>query len=124
MPEAVVLSALLRLERSTPEAVQAKMDEHVLYRRRTQPPGASLGSMFKNPQGDSAGRLIEAAGLKGYRVGSAQISSIHANFFINLGQATAADVYRLIQTAQQAVNDKFGVGLELEIELIGDWKTS
>jgi UDP-N-acetylmuramate dehydrogenase len=117
----VVLAAQLSLQRSTPQAVQAKIDQFVAYRRRTQPPGASMGSMFKNPSGDYAGRLIEAAGLKGLRVGNAQISELHANFFINLGDACAADVYELIQKAQQAVADQFGVGLELEVELLGDW---
>lgn len=123
-PEGVVLSARLRLDHSSPEATQAKLEEFVVQRRRTQPPGASMGSMFKNPPGDYAGRLIEAAGLKGYRSGNAQISALHANFFINLEQASAADVYHLIQVARKAVSEKFGVELELEIELIGDWKTT
>ena len=119
--QAVVLDAQLRLQRSTPEVVQAKMDEYVNYRRRTQPPGASMGSMFKNPPGDYAGRLIEAAGLKGVQVGDAQISILHANFFINHGEATAADIYALIELAKRAVAEKFGVHLELEIELVGNW---
>jgi UDP-N-acetylmuramate dehydrogenase len=119
--QAAVLAATLRLERSTPEAVQARMDEFVAHRRRTQPPGASLGSMFKNPPGDYAGRLIEAAGLKGARSGDALISPVHANFFINLGQARAADFYALIGLARQAVQERFGIQLELEIELLGEW---
>lgn len=119
--EAVVLSALLRLETSTPEAVQTKMDEFGEYRRNTQPPGASMGSMFKNPVGDYAGRLIEAAGLKGARIGDAQISPKHGNFFINIGKATSADIYELIQLARKGVEDKFGIQLELEIELLGEW---
>jgi len=117
----IVLSALLRLERSDSQEVQARIDAFVAQRRRTQPPGASMGSMFKNPLGDYAGRLIEAAGLKGYRTGGAQISPLHANFFINLGQASAADIRSLIELAQQTVADKFGVKLELEIELVGEW---
>jgi UDP-N-acetylmuramate dehydrogenase len=80
-----------------------------------------MGSMFKNPPGDYAGRLIEAAGMKGIRIGNAQISSLHANFFINQGEANAADVFSLIQMARQAVANKFGVKLELEIELVGEW---
>lgn len=122
-PDSIVLSGLLRLEVSTPQAVQAKMDEYSEKRRRTQPPGASMGSMFKNPPGDYAGRLIEACGLKGRRIGDAEISSLHANFFINRGQATAADIYSLILAAQEAVFDTFGIRLELEIERIGVWKT-
>jgi UDP-N-acetylmuramate dehydrogenase len=119
--QTVVLRAALRLERSTQEVVQKKIDEYVAYRRQTQPPGASMGSMFKNPPGDYAGRLIEAAGLKGSRVGNAQISTLHANFFINHGQASAADIWTLIKTAQQKVAEQFGVKLELEIELVGQW---
>lgn len=118
---AIVLAALLSLEQSTPAEVQAKIASFVEYRHRTQPPGASMGSMFKNPSGDYAGRLLEEAGLKGKQVGDAQISDLHANFFINLGQATAEDVFDLIQLAKNKVLDKFGVELELEIELVGDW---
>ena len=118
----LILVALLRLERSQPEAVQAKVDEYTEFRHRTQPPGASMGSMFKNPPGDFAGRLIEAAGLKETTVGDAAISSLHANFFTNRGNATAQDIYRLIELARKTVDRKFGVHLELEIELIGDWE--
>lgn len=120
-PQAVVLAVLLKLEHSDPQTVQAKIDEFVDHRRQTQPPGASMGSMFKNPPGDFAGRLIEAAGLKGTRVGNAQISPLHGNFFINLGGAAATDVYRLIELARRTVVEKFGVHLELEVELIGEW---
>ena len=77
--------------------------------------------MFKNPPGDFAGRLIEAAGLKGTRIGDAEISSVHANFFINHGQATAANIGRLIQTGPRNCWEKFAVKLELEMELLGDW---
>jgi len=120
-PQAIVLSATLKLVRSTQEAVQAKMTEIAEKRRHAQPPGASMGSMFRNPPGDYSGRLIEAAGLKGTRVGGAVISSRHANFFINNGNATAADIYALIEMAQRAVASKFSVKLELEIELVGDF---
>ena len=117
----VVLAGLLQLQRGDPQVIREKMDELVAFRRRTQPPGASTGSMFKNPPGDYAGRLIEAAGLKGVRVGDAQISPLHANFFINQGNATASDFYTLIQQARRTVADKFAVQLDLEIELIGEW---
>jgi UDP-N-acetylmuramate dehydrogenase len=120
-PQVVVLSATLRLGRSTPAAVQARMDEIAEKRRKIQPPGASTGSMFRNPPGDYAGRLIEAAGLKGARIGGAEISPQHANFFINSSNATAADIRALIELARNAVAEKFGVKLELEIELIGEW---
>jgi UDP-N-acetylmuramate dehydrogenase len=115
------LAALLRLEHATPEVVQARIDEYGNYRHQTQPLGASMGSIFKNPQGDYAGRLVDAAGLKGTCVGDAQISTLHANFFINLGQASATEIFALIQLAKKTVFEKFGVALALEIELIGDW---
>ena len=117
----VVLSAMLELHRSTEDEIRAEMAEFLEYRRRTQPPGASMGSMFKNPEGDYAGRLIDHAGLKGSRQGDAEISNLHANFFINHGSASAADVRSLIILAQQTVKERFDVELELEIELIGDW---
>lgn len=117
----LVLAARLRLAHSTPESVQARSDELVAYRKRTQPPGASLGSIFKNPPGDYAGRLIEAAGLKGARIGGAQISPVHANFFINLGNASASDLRALIRLAQETVSEKLGVDLDPEIELFGEW---
>lgn len=116
-----VISAKFRIQKGkAPNLLQriAEMDEH---RRRTQPKEASVGSIFKNPPGDFAGRLIEAVGLKGKQVGGAQISSLHANFFVNLGGATAQDILVLIRRARQAVEEKFGVLLELEIEPIGDW---
>ena len=77
--------------------------------------------MFKNPPGDKAGRLLEAAGLKGKSIGNATISSQHANFFINNGLTKAVDMRALIELAQKAVLDQFGIKLELEVELIGEW---
>lgn len=117
----VILSAEMRLEHSTKEAVSVKISKFSERRKATQPPGASMGSMFKNPPGDFAGRLIEAAGLKGTRIGTAEISPVHANFFINHGQTKAEDVRALVNLAQKTVAEKFGVTLELEIELIGEW---
>ena len=120
----VVLGAELMLSEGAPEALQATVEAFAAHRKRTQPPGASMGSMFKNPPGDSAGRLIDAAALKGARVGQAEISPLHANFFVNLGQARAADVLALIHKAHAAVLAQFGVDLELEVELIGEWGRS
>lgn len=119
--KAIVLSAMLRLKNSTREVVSAKIDEFSERRKSTQPPGASMGSMFKNPEGDHAGRLIEAAGLKGTRIGNAEISTRHANFFINHGETLAEDVRALVRLTQKTVFEKFGVNLELEVELVGDW---
>jgi UDP-N-acetylmuramate dehydrogenase len=117
----VVLAAEFELKRGDSEEMQAKVETFVSHRKRTQPPGASIGSMFKNPPGDYAGRLIEAVGLKRARVGGAEISPVHANFFVNRGSAKARDVYTLIALAQSKVREMFGVELELEIELVGDW---
>jgi UDP-N-acetylmuramate dehydrogenase len=120
--EAVVLKAVFGLEYSTPDDSKAKMSAFVEQRKRTQPSGASMGSMFKNPEGDYAGRLIEAAGLKGTQQGAARISPLHSNFFINLGDATAADVWDLIQLVRERVATQFGIELHLEVELFGDWE--
>ena len=117
----VVLTAVLEVERSTPEACKSRMREYAAQRAKTQPAGASMGSMFKNPPGDYAGRLIEQAGLKGYSQGAVQISEMHANFFINHGDGTAQDVWRLIEEARERVFRQFGVRLELEVELVGAW---
>ncbi len=115
----IILAARLKLERSSRRSVQEKMEAFTARRRSTQPQGASMGSMFKNPPGDYAGRLIEAAGLKGTRIGNAEISNVHANFFINHGKASAADIGELIRIARETVAEKFGVELELEVELVG-----
>jgi len=119
--QCVVLAARLKLSYSESDLVQQKMDEFSTKRRQTQPPGASMGSMFKNPAGDHAGRLIEAAGLKGTRIGGVEISHVHANFFVNNEHATANDITRLIDLAQKKVHDQFGIKLELEIEKLGEW---
>ncbi len=119
--KAVALSAELSLKNSTKEEVTVKIEQFSAHRKATQPPGASMGSMFKNPPGDYAGRLIEAAGLKGARVGNAEISPLHGNFFINHANTKAEDIRALIQLVQKTVKESQGVDLELEIELIGEW---
>ena len=119
--KAVVLSAELSLKIATKEEVTVKIEQFGERRKSTQPPGASMGSMFKNPEGDYAGRLIEAAGLKGTRIGNAEISPVHGNFFVNHGQTKASDIRALIELTQKTVADKFGVKLELEVELVGEW---
>jgi UDP-N-acetylmuramate dehydrogenase len=122
--EAVVLAATFAVRRAEAEATRARLQEYVAYRQRTQPPGASWGSMFKNPQGDFAGRLIESVGMKGTRIGEAEISPVHANFFVNRGGARASDVAELLLRARRKVEAEAGIRLELEIELIGDWPSS
>ena len=117
----VVLSATFNAVKSSREEAWEKIKEFQAHRKSTQPPGASMGSMFKNPPGDFAGRLIEAAGLKGRRIGRAMISPVHANFIINLEGAKARDIWQLMNIAQEKVEEQFGITLEPEIELIGDF---
>ncbi len=120
--QAVILSAGLILHPAQPEDIQARLDEYLDKRKTSQPAGASLGSIFKNPEGDFAGRLIEEAGLKGTRIGGAEISSKHGNFFLNDEKAKAQDIYDLIRLAQKKVMEQFGIELETEIELLGSFK--
>jgi UDP-N-acetylmuramate dehydrogenase len=119
--DGIVLLAELALKNSTKEEVTVKIEQFSAHRKLTQPPGASMGSMFKNPEGDYAGRLIEAVGLKGTRIGNAEISPVHGNFFINHANTKAEDIRALIVLAQKTVKEKLGVTLELEVELIGEW---
>jgi len=119
--KAVVLAAELSLKNSTKEEATVNVQQFGAHRKATQPPGASMGSMFKNPNGDYAGRLIEAAGLKGTRIGNAEISPVHGNFFINHGATKAGDIRALIELVQNTVKAKYDVELELEIEFVGDW---
>lgn len=118
---AIISNILIELEPESPIEIKKRMEEYNSYRKQTQPPGATIGSMFKNPEGDYAGRLIEASGLKGHTIGGAQISAKHANFFLNVNDATAWDVYRLAEHARQIVERDHNVTLELEIERIGRW---
>jgi UDP-N-acetylmuramate dehydrogenase len=115
----IVLRADFEMRRDDPHACIARMNQSTEHRRRTQPTEPSVGSMFKNPPGDYAGRLIDVAGLKGTRVGGIEVSRVHANFFINRGGATANDVIQLIEMVRARVRDKFGIELELEIEIVG-----
>ena len=117
----LVLSAQLAFAEGDPAEIESTMDAFVAYRKQTQPPGASLGSIFKNPPDDYAGRLIESCGLKGYSIGGAQVSPVHANFFINREGATAEDYYRLIQYVREVVHMQTGLWLEPEVELVGEW---
>jgi UDP-N-acetylmuramate dehydrogenase len=119
-PGAVIVSTLFRVTSAQPEAVRAEVERLRAQRAETQPLDLpSCGSVFKNPPGDFAGRLIEAAGLKGLRVGNAEISALHANFILNRGGACAADVLTLIERAQQAVAERFHVRLDPEVRVIG-----
>jgi UDP-N-acetylmuramate dehydrogenase len=117
----IVLAAEFRLKPEPVAELEARAERFLAQRRATQPTEASIGSIFKNPTGDYAGRLIEAAGLKGRCLGQAQISPVHANFIVNLGGARAAEVWGLIQLARDTVYERFGVCLELEILRVGRW---
>lgn len=117
----VVLSAELQLVPESADVLAARAESFAAYRKERQPGGASTGSMFKNPENFYAGYLIDTAGLKGFRVGDAVISEKHANFFINEGEATAEDVRLLIAEAWNSVREQFGIEMELEVELVGDW---
>jgi UDP-N-acetylmuramate dehydrogenase len=121
-PAEIVLAAVFRLTPADPAEIGARLDEIRRWRRAHQPLGIpSAGSVFRNPPGDSAGRLIDAAGLKGYRVGGAVVSERHANFIVNDRRGTAADVRLLAERVRQTVLDAAGVELTFEIELVGDW---
>ena len=120
-PSEIILQLGIRLQKENPEKLRATIEEYKLHRKMTQPAQKSAGSVFKNPSGDYAGRLIDQAGLKGKTHGKAQISQRHANFIVNLGGARAADVIALIVEARNRVHEQFGVDLELEVELRGEW---
>ena len=123
----VVLNANFRLDFGDVEAIKQTADGYLQHRRRTQPVEPSIGSTFRNPPGDYAGRLIEAAGLKGTRAGGVEVSELHANFLINrggVGSAQASDVLALMQQIQHVVEDRFGVRLEPEVQLVGEWPES
>ncbi len=122
LPRRVVLTAEIELTPEPVETLMARADGFTAHRRQSQPAGATMGSMFKNPENYYAGYLIDSAGLKGYRVGGARISEKHANFFINEGGATAEDVRRLIAEAWNTVREQFGIEMQLEVELVGDWE--
>ena len=117
----VVLAATFDLQPGEPDTLAARADGILEWRKTRHPSGATMGSTFKNPPGSHAGYLIEQAGLRGYRTGGAQISELHGNFFMNTGAATAADVLALIEHARSVVKQQFGVEMELEIELVGEW---
>jgi UDP-N-acetylmuramate dehydrogenase len=120
----IVLSANFRLDLGDAETIKATADQYLQHRRRTQPVEPSVGSTFRNPPGDFAGRLIEAAGLKGTRHGGVEVSELHANFLINrggVGTASAGDVLALMRKVQQTVQERFGVHLEPEVQLVGEW---
>jgi UDP-N-acetylmuramate dehydrogenase len=125
LPEGIIVGALLKLKPAPPEEIRARMDVSLNHRRKTQPlelPNA--GCIFKNPVGDSAGRIIDELKLKGRRIGNAQVSEKHANFIVNRGKATASDVLALIDEIRDRVKREKGIELALEVKIVGEDKNS
>ncbi len=119
----LVIEAKFQLERGDGEAAKALMAKLTKERNETQPiKTKNSGSVFKNPPGDSAGRLVQAAGLKGAREGNAVVSTLHGNFIVNEGGATAVEVRRLIERIQAEVRRRFNLELETEVEMVGRFK--
>lgn len=117
----VILSSKIKLEKGNVDEIKLKMDEYRIARNEKQPVNfPSAGSTFKRPEGYFAGKLIEDAGLKGYRIGGAEVSTLHAGFVINANNATAKDILNLISYIQKTVNEKFGVDLKTEVKIIGE----
>ncbi len=117
-----ILSAELSLKADERSNIISRVDSYLQYRSSTQPLATSnCGSVFKNPEGKAAAQLLEQAGLKGTVIGGARISERHANFIINEKQASAIDVRALMKRAQEKVFEKFGVQLEPEVKLVGEW---
>jgi len=114
------LSAVFRGTPSTPEEVEQRTRDYAAKRKASQPAGASAGCIFRNPEGDKAGRLVDAAGLKNARVGAARVSDVHANFILNDGGATASEVLALVEKVRAEVLKKDGVRLETEVQVIGE----
>lgn len=121
LPHQVVVWAEFQLGKGERERSERELAEIVRWRRDNQPGGQNAGSVFTNPPGDSAGRLVEAAGLKGYRVGSAQVSTKHANFIQADAGGSADDVIRLITEVRRMVADRTGVLLDIELKVVGPW---
>ena len=121
LPKGIVIGAWMQLASAEKNTIQLATKQYLQYRKTTQPltlPNA--GSVFKNPTGDSAGRLIESAGLKGLRIGDAEVSTKHANFIVNKGSATADQVLLLVRKVRDRVARKFGVRLKLEWKVVGE----
>jgi len=121
-PGELVIDATFELTPADPATIKGRLDEIRRWRQAHQPIGLpSAGSVFRNPPGDSAGRLIEAAGLKGYRVGGAVVSEKHANFIVNDQKGSATDVRHVAEHVRAEVGARHGVELQFEIEFVGDW---
>jgi UDP-N-acetylmuramate dehydrogenase len=122
-PADLILAATFQLSAAEPDVIKERLDDIRRWRQTHQPLGLpSAGSVFRNPDGDSAGRLIDEAGLKGHRIGGAVVSEKHANFIVNDQKGTAADVRRLAEHVRDVIAERHGVELVFEIEFLGDWE--
>jgi UDP-N-acetylmuramate dehydrogenase len=120
LPDDVIITgAVLKLQPGRTQEIERRLAQIKHRRQTSQPHGATAGCVFKNPKNEVAGRLIDRCGLKGRRIGDAIISDRHANFIINLGKARCSDVYQLIEVIKLKVEEKFGLVLEEEIEIVG-----
>jgi UDP-N-acetylmuramate dehydrogenase len=121
LPRGIVVGVWLQLRQGVRGQIAGIVKDYLHYRKDTQPLAMpSAGCVFKNPPDDSAGRLLEATGLKGLRIGDAEVSTKHGNFIVNRGQATAADVVHLIQKVRRVIKQKAGVRLDLELKIVGE----
>ncbi len=117
----IVLKTRLSLREGNDDEIRAKMDEFGKKRREKQPLDMpSAGSIFKRPEGYFAGKLVQDCGLRGYRLGGAEVSALHCGFIVNAGNATTRDVTTLIKYVQDRVNEKFGVQLQTEVKIVGE----
>ncbi len=119
----VILSAKIKLQKGNQEEIKSKMAEYFEKRNSKQPIGMpSAGSTFKRPKDNFAGKLIEDSGLKGYSIGDAEVSNLHAGFIVNKGNATTSEILELIKHVKEKVNTEYGVMLDLEVKVIGEEK--
>jgi UDP-N-acetylmuramate dehydrogenase len=122
-PPELVIEATFALAEADPDTIKARLDDIRRWRQAHQPLGLpSAGSVFRNPPGDSAGRLIDAAGLKGLRIGGAVVSEKHANFIVNDQKGSATDVRRLMDHVRATIRERTGIELAYEVEFLGDWR--
>ena len=121
LPKGIVVGVWLQLQQGRRAEIAKIVKDYLHYRKDTQPLAMhSAGCVFKNPPQDSAGRLLEEAGLKGMRIGDAEVSTKHGNFIVNRGHASAADVISLIQKVRRVIKQKSGVRLDLELKIVGE----
>lgn len=121
LPKGIVVGVWLQLREGARAEIEKVVKDYLHYRKETQPLTMhSAGCVFKNPPDDSAGRLLEVTGLKGLRIGDAEVSTKHGNFIVNRGRASAADVIKLIRTVRRTIKRKAGVQLNLELKIVGE----